>query len=407
MTMFFFKKTFKSMLKLLLSKINKGMLYSWKISFCLFLVSGLVSISVCRKDSPKYAILKPRLELASKKISNAKLLDFYLRKMQFCKDQADLLKVKLKSAIGQSWYDQNAVFKIQHVNYGGMKYISKVNFTGFGKSVKIVFADNTAKVVSVQNSVAPSVLKGLINSNNLRGSFSNNEVPLTLRQAALKFIQGSGLNLSKGEKFSCVYNPSDSKVIAVFTSHPSKGSRAAVLYKTNSGSKILSKDGSALVADRVAFKMPVKGRLSSRFGKRQDPFSKKIRFHSGIDLAAPKGTPVYPAANGVVSYMGYYGAYGNCMILKHGRITTLYAHLSAFEKGVKVGSRVTSLKPIARVGSTGRSTGNHLHFEVWNGSVKVDPLLFRKEVRYVLEGVERSKFLKYKEELSSFANSIL
>ena len=113
-------------------------------------------------------------------------------------------------------------------------------------------------------------------------------------------------------------------------------------------------------------------RISSTFGNRKDPFTGRLAFHSGIDFAAPQGTTVLSAGAGTVSFVGQISGYGNVVEVTHpGGLITRYGHLSAFL--VKQGDPVSSGSPIARVGSTGRSTGPHLHFEVRRSDDAVDP----------------------------------
>ncbi|HET6361953.1 MAG TPA: M23 family metallopeptidase [Gemmatimonadota bacterium] len=114
------------------------------------------------------------------------------------------------------------------------------------------------------------------------------------------------------------------------------------------------------------------GLLSSSYGDRMHPRSGDQRFHTGLDLRAREGTPVYAAADGIVSLSGSSGAYGNVVLLDHGGgLQTLYAH---HERNlVGVGDAIRRGQPIALVGHTGNATGDHLHFEVrWNGGT-VDP----------------------------------
>lgn len=110
------------------------------------------------------------------------------------------------------------------------------------------------------------------------------------------------------------------------------------------------------------------GHITSSFGFRQSPFSDKREFHSGVDFAAPVGTPVMATADGVVVSAGYMGGFGKCVEIDHGMgIVTRYGHLDAFS--VKTGLKVARGDIIGKVGNTGRSTGPHLHYEVrLNGS---------------------------------------
>jgi len=120
--------------------------------------------------------------------------------------------------------------------------------------------------------------------------------------------------------------------------------------------------------------MPVTGplRISSGFGNRTDPFTGRQAFHPGLDLPWPSGTEVMAAGDGRVAFVGQINGYGNVIDIDHGGgLITRYGHLSAFI--AKQGDTVTTGTPIGRVGSTGRSTGPHLHFEVRRNDQPVDP----------------------------------
>jgi len=120
--------------------------------------------------------------------------------------------------------------------------------------------------------------------------------------------------------------------------------------------------------------IPVEGRLSSNFGTRVDPKTKKSNsFHSGIDFAAPQGTPVYAAESGTIIRAEFNrNGYGNLIVIQHSEnLTTYYGHLHKIS--VKVGEKVNRRQLIGEVGSTGNSTGPHLHFEVRRGGVALNP----------------------------------
>ncbi len=124
--------------------------------------------------------------------------------------------------------------------------------------------------------------------------------------------------------------------------------------------------------------------LSSSYGYRSDPFTGAGAMHAGLDFPGPIGTPILAAAPGRVSFVGQKSGYGNVVEVDHGQgILTRYAHLSGFN--AKVGDRVTAGQQIARMGSTGRSTGSHLHFEVRLNGVAVNPRRFLEAKADVLE----------------------
>jgi len=118
-------------------------------------------------------------------------------------------------------------------------------------------------------------------------------------------------------------------------------------------------------------------RFTSGFGMRRDPFTGRSAGHNGLDMAAPLGTPILAAEKGVVIFAGYSRGFGNTVMIKHNEeITTLYAHIREGGIKVKVGQMVDRGDKIAEVGSTGRSTGNHLHFTVYRNDVAVNPAPF-------------------------------
>ena len=127
---------------------------------------------------------------------------------------------------------------------------------------------------------------------------------------------------------------------------------------------------------RTSFITPTWGRLTSPLGWRADPFRPDVRQHHwGIDIAAPHGTPVVASAAGTVQYTGKYAGYGSTVYIYHGAgWATIYAHLSAIH--VQPGQRVRQGAAIGAVGSEGRSTGPHLHFEMRYMNYPVDPLKY-------------------------------
>ncbi len=125
-------------------------------------------------------------------------------------------------------------------------------------------------------------------------------------------------------------------------------------------------------------------RISSGFGYRSDPFKGSAAFHAGLDFKGPAGAPIYAAARGKVAFVGRRPGYGKCVEIDHGNgLKTRYAHMSAFR--ARVGQSVVAGQAIGEVGSTGRSTGPHLHFEVRLHGRPVNPRPFLEEAPDVLE----------------------
>ena len=131
----------------------------------------------------------------------------------------------------------------------------------------------------------------------------------------------------------------------------------------------------------------VNGQQTSGFGVRFDPFTRRPAYHSGLDFNGGHATPIYSTGPGVVSFTGQRSGYGNVVEIDHGRgLKTRYAHLSGF--AVQRGQRVAVGQRIASMGSTGRSTGTHLHYEVWVNGRAQNPGRFLKAGQYVLEAAD-------------------
>lgn len=127
---------------------------------------------------------------------------------------------------------------------------------------------------------------------------------------------------------------------------------------------------------KALMKTPLDGaRLTSRFGKRKHPVLGYVRSHRGADFGAPTGTPIYAAGDGIIERASRYGSYGNYVRIRHnGTYKTAYAHLSKYGSGIRKGVRVKQGQIIGYVGATGRVTAAHLHYEVYVGKERVDPL---------------------------------
>ena len=141
-------------------------------------------------------------------------------------------------------------------------------------------------------------------------------------------------------------------------------------------------------------KTPIDGaRITSKFGFRRHPVLGYNKMHKGIDFGAPRGTPIYAAGDGVVQKAGKFSSYGNYVRIKHrAGLETAYAHLNGFKAGVKAGSRVKQGQVIGYVGTTGRSTGPHLHYEIMMNGKQVNPASVKLAGGRSLSGKELKAF---------------
>lgn len=211
-------------------------------------------------------------------------------------------------------------------------------------------------------------------------------------------------DLRAGDKFELVYEEkvADGKTVgaghilsARFTNRGKI--YTAVRYTDKQGnSSYYAADGSSL---RKAFiRTPVDfARISSRFSNgRKHPILNKIRAHKGVDYAAPRGTPIKATGDGKVALAGRKGGYGNTVVIKHGQsYQTLYAHMNGFAKGVRAGSNVKQGQIIGYIGTTGLSTGPHLHYEFQVNGVHVDPLSQKMPISEPIHASEKQRFAQY------------
>ncbi len=154
-----------------------------------------------------------------------------------------------------------------------------------------------------------------------------------------------------------------------------------------------NRDGESI--RRALLRTPIDGaRITSGFGMRQHPILGYSKMHQGVDFGAPKGTPIYAAGRGVIEEVGPHGAYGNYIRIRHNtEMSTAYAHMSRFATSSKRGARVDQGDVIGYVGSTGRSTGAHLHYEVLKGGRQVNPRSVDLPTGEKLDGRELQDFL--------------
>jgi murein DD-endopeptidase MepM/ murein hydrolase activator NlpD len=145
---------------------------------------------------------------------------------------------------------------------------------------------------------------------------------------------------------------------------------------------------------KALMKTPINGaRLSSPFGMRKHPIDGYNKMHRGTDFAAPTGTPIMASGDGVVKKAGWCGGGGNCVKIRHNSTyQTIYAHMSKFARGIKAGVRVKQGQTIGYVGSTGKSTGPHLHYEVIVNGKKVNSQKLKLPSGKILKGEERKLF---------------
>ncbi len=185
------------------------------------------------------------------------------------------------------------------------------------------------------------------------------------------------------------------------------GNRVAIYRYVNSRGVADYYDGKGDSVRKALLRTPVDGaRLSSGFGERRHPILGYTRMHKGVDFAAPTGTPIYAAGDGVIDEAGTRNGYGYYVRIRHnGKYSTAYAHMSRFAQGIRTGKPIQQGQIIGYVGSTGASTGPHLHYEILVDGGQVNPLSVKFSGGSKLEGKEEPLFEAQRKDIDkTFAN---
>jgi murein DD-endopeptidase MepM/ murein hydrolase activator NlpD len=179
-------------------------------------------------------------------------------------------------------------------------------------------------------------------------------------------------------------------------------SRALYCF-TEPGQKPNWFDGAGKCVQRGLMKTPVEGaRISSGFGMRFHPILGFTRMHKGTDFATPVGTPVYASGAGKITFMGPHDGHGNYIQIEHTpTLSTAYAHLSAYQPGLQVGSQVDQGQQIALSGNSGLSSGPHLHYEVIVNGQQVDSQTYQSDEGRSLTGAALAAFFKERDRIDA------
>ena len=258
---------------------------------------------------------------------------------------------------------------------------------------KILVTKLSKKILYKENSITDSLYKSAVKEN----------VPANI---IIEFARIYGFqvdfqrDIRKNDNFQImfeVFMDDNKKIIEsgeiLYANLNLSGENNALYYFDGKGSEgHYDKNGKSV--KKALMKTPINGaRLSSPFGMRKHPIDGFNKMHRGTDFAAPMGTPIMASGDGVVKKAGWCGGGGNCVVIKHNSTyTTIYAHMSKFAAGIKSGKRVKQGQTIGFVGSTGKSTGPHLHYEVVVNGKKVNSQKLKLPSGKILNGEARKRF---------------
>lgn len=289
---------------------------------------------------------------------------------------------------------------------GDFEVLTIENGMGEDEGVKVAMVDLPYEVREV-------LVSGTINSSLYEAGTRAGADPTVLMQLSDIFAWDIDFasDIRKGDSFKVMYELVYVEGRAIRTgrilgAEMENDGRHYTAYYYDGGENLsgyYDSDGKSL--KRTLLKSPLRyRRISSYFSKRRyHPILKRYRPHHGVDYAAPVGTPVEAAGSGTVVYAGWNGGYGNYVKIKHNNTNyyTAYGHLSSISRGVKKWARVKQGDVIGRVGNTGRSTGPHLHYEVYQGKRLVNPLSLKPAPVGRIPDKALASFTDARDEISS------
>ena len=355
----------------------------------------------------KYIIenLDPKYKKIKHKIKAGETFDKILENYSIDKEEIIKIKNSLKKKINLNKLNtkQTIQFSIDKTN----NKITEFNFQISNKQ-KIILKRNIEKDNFNEKIVSVKLDKEIIYKENiilqsLYKAASDQKIPANI---IIEFARIYGFqvdfqrDIRKQDKFQIMYEIflNEKKEVVetgeiLFANLKLSGQDNSLYYFDKSGSEgHYDKNGKSV--KKALMKTPINGaRLSSPFGMRKHPIDGFNKMHKGTDFAAPTGTPIMASGDGVIKKAGWCGGGGNCVKIRHNSTyQTVYAHMSKFARGIKSGVRVKQGQTIGYVGSTGKSTGPHLHYEVIVNGKKVNSQKLKLPSGKILKGNERKLF---------------
>ena len=363
--------------------------------------------NVYLNNTLKYIIenLEPKYKKIKHKIEAGETFDKILESYSI--DKKEIIKIKNSLKKKTNLNKLNTKQTIQFIIDKTNNKITEFNFQISNKQ-KIILKRNIEKDSFNEKIITVKLDKEIIYNENiilqsLYKAASDQKIPANI---IIEFARIYGFqvdfqrDIRKQDKFQIMYEIflNEKKEIVetgeiLFANLKLSGQDNSLYYFDKSGSEgHYDKNGKSV--KKALMKTPINGaRLSSPFGMRKHPIDGFNKMHRGTDFAAPTGTPIMASGDGVVKKAGWCGGGGNCVKIRHNSTyQTVYAHMSKFARGIKSGVRVKQGQTIGYVGSTGKSTGPHLHYEVIVNGKKVNSQKLKLPSGKILKGNERKLF---------------
>ncbi len=363
--------------------------------------------NVYLKKTLKHVIenLEPKYKKIKHKIKSGETFDKILEKYSIEKKEINKIKNSLKDKV-----NLNKLNTKQIINFSLDKTNNKI--TEFTYQVS-----NTQKIYLIRNLENDKFNKEIVSIKlDKQILYKENIIAQSLYKAAtdqnipantvIEFARIYGFqvdfqrDIRRNDKFQIMYEiylDEKNEIVEtgeiLFANLKLSGQDNSLYYFDKEGSEgHYDKNGKSI--KKALMKTPINGaRLSSPFGMRKHPIDGFNKMHRGTDFAAPMGTPIMASGDGVVKKAGWCGGGGNCVKIRHNSTyQTVYAHMSKFARGIKSGVRVKQGQTIGYVGSTGKSTGPHLHYEVIVNGKKVNSQKLKLPSGKILKGNERKIF---------------
>ena len=349
--------------------------------------------------------LEPRFNKVSHNISAGETFDTILKKYNVNKDEIKTIKETLSKKVNLN--KLNTTQKIRFILDQSNNEIKEFTFQ-ISNTEKIFLIKNTETNKFNQKLLLTKLKKDIIYKENkilqsLYKSAVDRKIPIGV---IVEFARVYGFqvdfqrDIRKNDSFQIMYEAfidDNGKIIEtgniLFANLKLSGQNNSFYYFDKKGSEgHYDKNGKSV--KKALMKTPINGaRLSSPFGMRKHPIDGFTKMHKGTDFAAPMGTPIMASGDGVVKKASWCGGGGNCVVIKHNSTyQTIYAHMSKFASGIRSGVRVKQGQIIGYVGSTGKSTGPHLHYEVVVNGKKINSQTLKLPSGKILKGDDRKIF---------------
>ena len=349
--------------------------------------------------------LEPKFKKINHKIKSGETFDNILRKYLIEEEEILIVKKNLLKKVNLNKLNtkQSIQINLDQTNNKIKEFVFQISNTE-----KLYLKRNVNKNIFSQEIVIVKLEKQIFYKENiilqsLYKTASELDVPAN---TIIEFARIYGFQIDfqrdirRKDKFQIMYEvflDENKKIIQtgeiLFSNLVLSGQDNSLYYFNKQGSEgHYDKNGKSV--QKALMKTPINGaRLSSSFGMRKHPIDGFNKMHRGTDFAAPQGTPIMASGNGIIKKSGWCGGGGNCIKIRHNSTyETIYAHMSKFARGIKTGVRVKQGQTIGYVGSTGKSTGPHLHYEVIINGKKVNSQKLKLPSGKILKGEERKLF---------------